>query len=243
MIWLIGLAFLAIVGWLAKRWLTQADPKLVKQGLAGFALVFLSAVTLILLLSGRASAALPFLAGCFFAYQRLRTGLGLATFLKRLWDASLGRKAAPATGRIETDYLSMALDQSTGQLSGRVLKGLYAGQDLAALSQPQLLEKYQELQKLDYESARLLEAFMDRAMGEDWRQAGPGSSAGGASGQSAMSAQEAADILGVPLQAPRADILAAHKRLMKVAHPDQGGSDLLATQINAAKDVLLKFSR
>ncbi|MEM6682398.1 MAG: molecular chaperone DnaJ [Pseudomonadota bacterium] len=245
MIWLFGVAFLAIIGWLAKRWLVQADPKLVKQGLAGFVLLLLCAVTIILLVTGRASAALPFLLGCFVAYQRLRTGLGLATFLKRLWDASQGRKTATWASRIETDYLSMALDQKSGQLSGSVLKGLYAGQDLANLSRQQLLEKHQELQKLDFESARLLEAFIDRAYGNDWRGAGsggPGSSSGARSG-AAMTVQEAADILGVPIRAERAEILAAHKRLMKVAHPDQGGSDFLATQINAAKDVLLKFSQ
>jgi len=243
MVWLFTLAFVGICGWLALRWLANADPKLIKQGIAGFALLFLLLVTLFLLLSGRASAALPFLFGSFLAYQRLRTGLGLATFLKRLWDASRGQRPADGQSRIQTAYLDMALDKQSGALRGRVLRGLYEGQDLASLGQAQLVEKYQELQRLDFESARLLEAFLDRAFGADWRQnagAGdnPDSQARAASRD--MTREHAASILGVSANASRADVLTAHKRLMKIAHPDQGGSDYLATQINAARDVLLK---
>ena len=54
-----------------------------------------------------------------------------------------------------------------------------------------------------------------------------------------MSKQEAADILGVSENAEPDDIRVAHKRLMQKIHPDRGGSDALAKQINKAKDVLL----
>jgi hypothetical protein len=54
-----------------------------------------------------------------------------------------------------------------------------------------------------------------------------------------MSRQEAYAILGLPAGASVADIRAAHRRLMRGAHPDTGGSDWLAARINQARDVLL----
>lgn len=54
-----------------------------------------------------------------------------------------------------------------------------------------------------------------------------------------MSKQEAADILGIEPDAPSDDVRLAHKRLMQKMHPDRGGSDALAKQINQAKEVLL----
>ncbi|MFC3076909.1 molecular chaperone DnaJ [Phenylobacterium terrae] len=65
---------------------------------------------------------------------------------------------------------------------------------------------------------------------------GPGTAAKG--GQ--MSAAEARSILGVGPEATPAEILAAHKRLMTMAHPDKGGTSGLAAQLNAARDRLLR---
>ena len=55
-----------------------------------------------------------------------------------------------------------------------------------------------------------------------------------------LSRQQAADILGVDANASGDEIRLAHKKLMQKIHPDRGGSELLAKQINTAKDVLLK---
>jgi DnaJ family protein C protein 19 len=54
-----------------------------------------------------------------------------------------------------------------------------------------------------------------------------------------MGKAEALDILGLKPGATAADIKAAHRRLMRAAHPDSGGSDWLAARINQARDVLL----
>ncbi len=54
-----------------------------------------------------------------------------------------------------------------------------------------------------------------------------------------MTRKEAADVLGVKEDASTEDIKLAHKRLMQKIHPDRGGTDALAQQINHAKDVLL----
>jgi hypothetical protein len=54
-----------------------------------------------------------------------------------------------------------------------------------------------------------------------------------------MTRTEAYEILGLKPGASKADIRAAHVRLMQGVHPDHGGSDWLASRINQARDVLL----
>ncbi|MGK0375362.1 MAG: flagellar biosynthesis component FlhA [Arenicella sp.] len=60
-----------------------------------------------------------------------------------------------------------------------------------------------------------------------------------ASSKQGMTKQAAADILGIDVLAQPDDVRMAHKRLIQKMHPDRGGSDALAKQINLAKDVLL----
>jgi hypothetical protein len=55
-----------------------------------------------------------------------------------------------------------------------------------------------------------------------------------------MSEADARALLGVTPEADRAEIEAAYKRLMRMAHPDSGGTTGLAAQLNAARDRLLK---
>ena len=55
----------------------------------------------------------------------------------------------------------------------------------------------------------------------------------------AMSMEEAMDILGLKAGYSEDDVKQAHRRMMQKNHPDRGGSDYLAAQINKAKDILL----
>lgn len=55
-----------------------------------------------------------------------------------------------------------------------------------------------------------------------------------------MSLEEARSILGVEADATPAQIRAAYTRLMRLAHPDKGGTTGLAAQLNAARDRLLE---
>jgi DnaJ domain len=54
-----------------------------------------------------------------------------------------------------------------------------------------------------------------------------------------MTTAQAYEVLGLKPDASRDDILQAHRRMMQKVHPDRGGSDYLASQINQAKDTLL----
>jgi curved DNA-binding protein CbpA len=55
-----------------------------------------------------------------------------------------------------------------------------------------------------------------------------------------MSLSEARSILGVGPEATPEEVQAAYTRLMRMAHPDKGGTTGLAVQLNAARDRLLE---
>ena len=144
--------------------------------------------------------------------------------------------SAPQTGAansVETAFLSMTLHHDSGRMTGSVKAGQFAGRDLATLTLAELLGLLQECQAADADSVALLEAWLDRAH-PDWRAEPAAEPRSGA-----MTRAEALEILGLVEGADEDAIRAAHRRLMRSAHPDQGGSAWLAARINAARDFLL----
>lgn len=58
--------------------------------------------------------------------------------------------------------------------------------------------------------------------------------------RSKMTRQDALNILGLVEGCTKEDIIKAHRKLMQKLHPDQGGNDYLAAQINEARSLLLE---
>lgn len=59
-------------------------------------------------------------------------------------------------------------------------------------------------------------------------------------GKGGMTLEQAYKILAIDETASRKEVLAAHRKQMQNNHPDRGGSDFLAQQINLARDIILE---
>lgn len=57
--------------------------------------------------------------------------------------------------------------------------------------------------------------------------------------ETSMTLREATLILGVRESVGKEKILAAHKRLMLLNHPDNGGSTYIASKVNQAKEMIM----
>ena len=175
---------------------------------------------------------------------------GLAPLLPRLWGAFNRAQAARgptpgSTSRVEAEWLRMSIDHDTGKLDGEVLNGAFQGRTLDSLAPGDLLALLAECRRNDPESARLLEAYLDRRLGGDWRtgeanEDSDGARRGAGAAEVPMTVPQALQVLGLEPGATREAIVEAHRRLIQKLHPDRGGSSYLAAQINRAKDILLR---
>lgn len=205
-------------------------------------LVLISLALLLLAITGRLhwigaifAAMLP------FARQIFPWLVRLFPFLKLLYRRrNQQRTSAGNVSEVQTRILKMQLDHDAGVMYGQILQGPMAGRELGTLTEQEFIELLQYCRQQDEESARLLEAYLNKRFGDRWQADDPGHSDSNASPQSGhMTRQEAYQILGITPGCSKEEIVAAHRRLMQKYHPDRGGSDYLAAKINQAKDCLL----
>jgi hypothetical protein len=147
------------------------------------------------------------------------------------------RTVTGSVSTVRTAYLEMSLNHATGVMSGRLLKGRFAGRALSDFTAAERLDCFAELRANDPQGAQLFEAYFDR-MSPGWNSSAGQSGQRGAPARG-MGLEEAYLVLGLNPGATRDEVQAAHRNLMKRYHPDQGGSNYLAAKVNEAKDVLL----
>jgi hypothetical protein len=229
-----------------------------KKGLSGkqisgkFLLYGLAAALVLLMLTGRVpwimgvlGAALPLIARFLPLIRYIPL---LRSLYRRFQDnqSTASSNGSRQTSSVQSRYLRMLLNHTTGEMDGEILAGSLQGRKLNELPVERLVDLLAEFSD-DEDSLALLQTYLDRVH-SDWREQAGASYAGaesnnnlGTSGQ--MSVQEAYEILGIESQATHDQIIAAHRRLMQKLHPDRGGSSYLAAKINKAKDVLLKNAK
>lgn len=243
-----GLAALVIVLLIA-RGFTSANPSAMARQLRFLGGVILMAIAVAFALRGRIDLAI--LIG--FGGWGLLMGRGVLPWGTGGWGGGRGSGGNQGS-RVATDHLDMELDLASGAIRGTILKGRFAGQDIETLSPAELVLIWQDYSFADPSSAQILEAYLDRrhptwrddlerqAEGDDGedsfrsQQRGPRS---GASRSGSMTRAEALEILGLQEGASDDDVRSAHRELMKKLHPDRGGSNYLAAQINEAKAILV----
>ena len=222
----VGLLFVVL---LAARWFVTADPKTVVLAVKWIGGTLAALAVLYMVFSGRAAQLIWLVIFLPFLVRALRRFRGLGR----------SRPSGGQTSDVETDYLRMVLDHDSGEMSGTVLKGAFAGRELGGMSIDELLGLFEECLRFDDKAAQVLEAYLDRGAHTGWREAMDARQGGGATGSAQMTPDEARDVLGVGTDATPDEIKGAHRKLMQQNHPDHGGSTYLAAKINQAKEVLL----
>ncbi|WP_282607363.1 DnaJ domain-containing protein [Pelagibius sp. Alg239-R121] len=249
---LVGLLLLA-------KWYSSADPKALAKTVPRVVIVVAVAILILIVLTGRIALLLALAPVILMFFARFRA-------LKNRVRAAMGPQPGQ-TSEVVTRYFRMTLDHDSGDLSGDVLDGAFAGRGLDELTREELMDLWNEI-VVDAQSASVLESYLNRRLGPDWpgdsaeessgyddsaqkesghrrkSRSGWGSSSGRRTNEDtpseAMTRQQAYEVLGLKPGASKEEVREAHKRLLQKIHPDHGGSNFLAAQINRAKDLLLK---
>lgn len=230
---LLALLLFAVIA-LGIAWFLRANPSSLARVLRVFMVVLGGVGVGGLLIFG-----LRFLPGLMPELLGLAGVVITALIARAVRQRPSGGFSSPGTGQrteVRTTFLQAWIDHASGDVGGTVLVGRFVGRTLDALGDADLLELREECAR-DADSLKVLEAYLDRRLGGDWRSAGQAPPPRGP--RTDMTREEALAVLGLGEGATADDIRAAHRRLIQRMHPDVGGTADLAARINRAKDVLL----
>ncbi|WP_299181060.1 DnaJ domain-containing protein [uncultured Neptuniibacter sp.] len=236
----VSLVILAGLGFMVFLWLKSMSPKKRIRALVMIAIVVVSLFMLLMALTGRLHWIAAVFAGLLPFWRNLIPIILRALPFIRQWYQSRPNPH-PTSGNcseVDTLILHLTLDHDSGVMYGTIKSGPFAGRELGELNEKEFINLLSYCRQQDSESARLLEAYLDKRFGDSWREDDPGENTVN-KGERMMNRKEAYDILGLCPGCSREDIVNAHRRLMQKYHPDRGGSDYLAAKINQAKDLLL----
>lgn len=159
----------------------------------------------------------------------------------------------PKFPTIRGRFLELYLNDNTGAISGRIIRGTHVMKPLDKLKTADLKYLVKSYHQTDKECEQLLLSYLtahnkelfneinNAALKHTSNISGQKSENNGTgSANVSMNNYDASLILGLGKNPNETDIKSAHRRLMKKFHPDQGGTQFLATKINMAKDLLLK---
>ena len=227
---ILGLLALALVLWLAKSYI-KVDPGMLKRyvrkigGYASFAAAAL------LVFKGRIDAAL--LLGGLGGWL-----LGVRIPILPWYQPNVSQQS------LRTAWLDLT-SAGDGSFDGQVIGGPFAGRTLNTLERDDLFRLLNALSDADPAGYNLFQTYLDRRL-PGWRETAEGhahSRQRRTAATSAMTEQEAYEVLGIEMGASEDQIREAHRALLRKLHPDQGGTTWLATRINMARDVLLNRHR
>jgi hypothetical protein len=203
-----------------------------------WAIKIIIAGVVIAIVIGSLTGRVPIIAGLLaigatVAKFALRWGLPAA----KMWLAKTGGNAT-----FRSQYLLITVNVSSGQMAGKVINGEYKDRSLGNLDDQQLQALLAFFANADKKSYYLLAAYIRsrgftaqstaNEQGDSQHVQNPSSSA--------ISVEEALEILGFKSTPTKKEVIDAHRRLISKLHPDKGGSDYLAARVNQAREVLLK---
>lgn len=238
MTWIVAGALLLGLFLLFARWYVNAEPRNVLKVLRFIGVLFALIVAGIAIASGKLTILWLVLLGLLPWLGRLRA-------LNRQAGDLRGPTAGQQIDR-RTDFVVVYLNRDTDDMDGRVLQGPQAGRLLSELSIDALITLYEAASLEDAESAAILEAYLDRMHGEQWRQKSKIAANTKPLGdetariEQGMSRADAYAFLELQPGASKHEIESAVQQLVETGHPDAAVAEEILEKARRAKQILME---